>query len=95
MEEQRDERLWRMAKKRAGFKQNLISYLLINAFLWGIWWFTAGRHENNTRFPWPAWVMLGWGIGLVLNYADAYRGDKETMAEKEYEKLKKEKESRQ
>lgn len=94
MEEQRDEHLWRMAKKRAGFKQNLISYILINAFLWGIWWFTAGRHEKNTGFPWPAWVMLGWGIGLVFNYAEAYRGDKESMAEKEYEKLKKEKESR-
>lgn len=94
MEEQRDEQLWRMAKKRAGFKQNLISYILINAFLWGIWWFTAGRHARNTGFPWPAWVMLGWGIGLVFNYVEAYRGDKETMAEKEYEKLKKEKESR-
>jgi 2TM domain len=51
-----------------------------------------GRHEKNTGFPWPAWIMLGWGIGLVFNYAEAYRGDKETMAEKEYEKLKKEKE---
>jgi hypothetical protein len=33
--------------------------------------------------------------GLVFNKIDSWRGDKETMAEKEYEKLKKEKESRQ
>ena len=82
MEEEKDQRLWRTAKKRAGFKQNFISYIVINAFLWGVWWFISGRHERNTEFPWPLWVMLGWGVGLVFNYVEAYRGDKETMAEK-------------
>jgi hypothetical protein len=28
MEEQRDQRLWRIAKKRAAFKQNLYSYIV-------------------------------------------------------------------
>jgi hypothetical protein len=92
MEEQKDERLWRTAKKRAGFKQNLISYFLVNAILWGIWWFTTGRHSDRIGVPWPVWVMLGWGIGLIFNYVKAYRADDETMAEKEYEKLKREKE---
>lgn len=89
MEEQKDEKLWRMAKKRASFKQNLASYLIINALLWGIWWYTQGRHSRNMDWPWPLWVMIFWGMGVIFNYLDAYRGDKETMAEKEYEKLKK------
>ena len=31
--------------------------------------------------------MLGWGIGMGLQYFEAYNGDRETIAEKEYEKL--------
>ena len=33
------------------------------------------------------WPMLGWGIGMGLQYFEAYNGDRETIAEKEYEKL--------
>lgn len=86
--EQKDERLWRMAKKRAGFKRSLNSYIIINAFLWAIWWFSSGRHGQNMDWPWPIWAMLGWGIGLAFQYFEAYRGDKETIAEREYEKMK-------
>jgi hypothetical protein len=33
--------------------------------------------------------MLFWGIGVIFDYLQAYSGgDKETMAEEEYEKLK-------
>jgi hypothetical protein len=35
MEQPNDERLWRIAKKRASFKKSLFSYLVINAFLMG------------------------------------------------------------
>ncbi|HPH85927.1 MAG TPA: 2TM domain-containing protein [Ferruginibacter sp.] len=88
MEEQRDEKLWRLAKKRADFQRSLASYFIVNAFLWLIWWFTAGRHGVNTGMPWPLWSMLGWGIGLLFQYMDAYGGDKNGLVEKEYEKLK-------
>ncbi len=37
--------------------------------------------------------MLGWGLGLVFQYFAAYGGNKQTLADKEYEKLKKEKEN--
>lgn len=86
MTEERDPRLWRLARKRAGFKQNLISYIVVNVFLWGIWWLTQGRH-GHFGWPWPLWVMLSWGIGLSFNYFSAYGGgDKESMAEEEYDK---------
>ena len=55
--ENRDKHLWRIAKKRAGFKKHLASYIIVNGFLWSVWYFTQGNndfeemHEGN--FPWP------------------------------------------
>ena len=88
---ERDEELWRLAKKRAHFQRSLVSYFVINAFLWIIWWFTS-HHHTREGLPWPGWVMLGWGIGLVFQYLGAYGGSRQSLADKEYQKLKKEKE---
>ena len=88
MEQQRNEQLWQIAKKRAGFQRSLVFYFVINGFLWFIWWFTAGRRGMNTEMPWPAWSMLGWGVGLLFQYLNAYGGGKQDLVEKEYEKLK-------
>jgi hypothetical protein len=90
MNEQVDERLWRLAKKRANFKKSLLTYMLVNLFLWAIWWITSG---NETGFrgwfiAWPIWVTLGWGLGIAFQYFDAYGdGDRQTSVEKEYERL--------
>ena len=92
MEPTNDERLWRIARRRANFKKNLFSYLVINAFLWGIWWVTVGRHAGEYGYPWPVWVMLGWGVGLGFQYFDAYSGNKQDIAIEEFKKLKKEEE---
>jgi hypothetical protein len=91
--QQRDEALWQLAKKRAGFKQHLATYVIINLFLWGIWWFTAGQHHISTGpVAWPAWVTLGWGLGLAFSYMGAYGdGDMKSSTQKEYEKLKRSK----
>jgi hypothetical protein len=88
--EQRDENLWRIAKKRAAFRKHLYTYIIIVGFLWGVWWFTIGRRSGFTGYPWPVWVMLGWGIGLAFNYFDAYHGSGEELTQQEYEKLKRE-----
>ena len=94
MEDKKDERLWRIARKRAAFRHNLNSYIVVNIFLWIIWWYTQNRWGHDDGWPWPLWVMIFWGLGLMFNYMDAYRGDKESMAEKEYEKLKKQEENK-
>lgn len=83
---QRDEMLWKMAKRRAEFKKHLLTYLIINIFLWGLWLFGGIRHDNFS-FPWPVFVSFGWGIGLSFNYIKAYTGFKDSLVEKEYQKL--------
>jgi len=88
MEEQKDEKLWKLAKQRAGFQDSLISFVVISVICWAVWYFTAGRKGINTETPWPLWVMLGLGIALVLKFIKAYKTDNDTMAEREYEKLK-------
>ncbi len=88
MNDQRDEELWRKAKKRAAFQRSLAAYFVVNAFLWFIWWFTAGSKGENRDMPWPIWPMFGWGIGLLFQYLNAYGGGKKDLEEKEYEKLK-------
>jgi 2TM domain len=79
----RDPQLWELAKKRAGFKNHLYTYLLVNAFLW-ILYFITNDGDNNY---WPIWTTLGWGVGLAFNYVNAYVRPINS-AEAEYEKLK-------
>ncbi len=88
MEEQRDEKLWQLAKRRADFQDSLIGFVVITCICWVVWYFTSGQNDMNTRNPWPLWVMLGLGIGLVFKFIKAYKTDKDTIAEREYEKLK-------
>ncbi|HUS03502.1 MAG TPA: 2TM domain-containing protein [Chitinophagaceae bacterium] len=88
METNRDEELWRLAKKRAGFQRSLAFYFVINAFLWIVWWFTTDNRGFSGHTPWPIWVMLGWVIALVFQYLSAYGGSKQSLTDKEYERLK-------
>ncbi len=83
---QRDEKLWKIARKRAEFKKHLLTYVIVNIFLWGLWLFGGMRH-GDLSFPWPAFVSFGWGIGLAFNYIGAYSGIKDTLTEREYQKL--------
>jgi type VI protein secretion system component VasK len=88
MEEQRDEKLWEIAKRRADFQNSLIGFVVITVLCWAIWYLTGGRHTGPRGTPWPLWVMLGLGIGLAFKFMKAYKTDKNTLAEQEYEKLK-------
>jgi hypothetical protein len=89
MEEQKDEKLWQIAKRRADFQDSLIGFVVVSVICWAVWFFTTGRHGFDGGTPWPLWVMLGLGIGLVLKFIKAYKTDRDTLTEQEYEKLKK------
>jgi hypothetical protein len=93
--EGKDPALWDIAQKRASFKRHLATYLVINAFLWVLWYFT-GRHSaieidaddmHWNYFPWPLWTTIGWGIGLAFHFAGAYIYPHANTVEKEYQKL--------
>ena|SRR6478672_5705923 len=84
--EGKDPAIWEIAQRRASFKTHLATYLVINAFMWGIWYFSQKNH--GTGYPWPVWTTLGWGIGVAFHYIGAYVNPKANSVEREYQKLK-------
>ncbi len=86
METEREKELWRLAKKRVGFKRHLATYIIINTGLWVLWYFTDYKEESS-GLPWPIFPMLGWGIGLIFSFLRAYVFVNHNAVEKEYEKL--------
>ena len=93
MEAERDKTLWKIAKKRVAFKRHASSYLVVNAFLWALWYFNSTYQSHYSGLPWPAWVTLGWGTALAFSYYDAYHAGHDAAAAREYEKLTRKKNS--
>ena len=59
----------RVMRKRK-FKGDVMAYVVINAFLVGIW------AVSGFGYFWAGWVLAGWGVLLVLDGWDAfYRHD--------------------
>jgi hypothetical protein len=71
-------------KKRQDLRAHLLVYVMSMTLLWMIWLLTMPG-----GFPWPAIVMFGWGIGVVMNVWDVYARKPFTEAEveKEMERL--------
>ncbi|HET9095576.1 MAG TPA: 2TM domain-containing protein, partial [Candidatus Baltobacteraceae bacterium] len=46
---------------RRDFSSNIVSYIVVNAALLLVWYFT-GR-----GYFWPAWILWCWGVGLLLH----------------------------
>ncbi len=94
MENEKDQLLWKEAKKRVGFKNHVWTYLVVNIFFWTMWYFTEWKHsddgENHGGLPWPIFSSLGWGFGLFWHFMGTYVfNNKPSQIEREYEKLKK------
>lgn len=87
METDKEQELWKIAKKRVSFKRQLGTYIIINGMFWLLWYFTDHTDENS-GVPWPIFPMLGWGIGLLVSFLKAYVFVSNDAVEKEYEKLK-------
>lgn len=89
IEEEKDKMLWKEAKKRVGFKNHVVTYVVINTFFWLLWYFTDGQSDHH-GLPWPTFATLGWGFGLLMHFSGIYlKGDKASQVEKEYQRLKK------
>ena len=59
-EQLRDEAKQRI-KLRREFWQHVVSYVIVNAALIGVWAITGADYF------WPGWVLGGWGIGLLFH----------------------------
>lgn len=60
----------RRVKKKRDFHTHLVAYLLVNVLLlaiWGVVWVAVG-----VWFPWPLFVVFGWGIGVAFHAWDTY-----------------------
>jgi 2TM domain len=51
----------RRVQARRDFGSHLVAYVVVNAFLVGVWAITGAGYF------WPIWVIGGWGVGLVLH----------------------------
>ncbi|MCX7121520.1 MAG: 2TM domain-containing protein [Gammaproteobacteria bacterium] len=74
----KDHSLWQTAKSRVGFRRSFLSYIATVIFMVGIWYF-SGRGNF-----WPVWIILGWGIALLMQYFQAYHSK---SVDDEYQKL--------
>jgi hypothetical protein len=63
------ERALRRLKRRRDLHAHLLVYVLVNTFIVMVWALTGAG------FFWPAFPIVLWGIGVVMNAWDVYRGD--------------------
>jgi uncharacterized ion transporter superfamily protein YfcC len=63
------DRAVRRLKKRRDFFAHVLVYVLVNTFVIVIWAVTS------SGFFWPIFPIVGWGIGVVMNAWDVWRGD--------------------
>ena len=90
IENEKERMLWRLAKKRVSFKRHIATYIVVNLFLW-ILWFIGDRemiNEGWMNIPWPFFCTLGWGVGMVFKYLEAFVFSKPNAIDREFEKLK-------
>lgn len=55
-------------QQRRGLQGGLVAYVVVNAFLISLWALNGGGYF------WPAWILGGWGIGMVFAIWDYKRG---------------------
>ncbi len=74
-------------KAREDFRVHLLIYVLVNAFLWVLWF---ANDTTRSGIPWPTYALIGWGIGLAAHWWTVYGVDdsrREAEIEKEMRRL--------
>lgn len=89
-EDERRSKAREIAENRYWFRWHLlIIYPVVNAGLFGLWYYTGAE-----GFPWPFYPVVFWGIGLIAHYISAYRRFGEGWIDKETEKVLKDEEKK-
>ena len=55
-------------KERRDFWSHVIAYVVVNAFLIGVW-----KVTSSGGYFWPVWPIGGWGIGLLMHAWETFR----------------------
>lgn len=42
-------------------KAHVGAYIIVNVYLFIVW------RLSNVKYPWPLWVLTGWGLGLACH----------------------------
>ena len=81
-------KLARMASRRTGFKKHFAIFLLVNIFLWVVWYFLFKDNTENTFLMAILFVFIVWLLGIILHYMIVYKWTK-SYKDKELNSLKK------
>lgn len=54
------------ALRKRKFRSDLVAYVVVNAFLVGVWAVTG------FGYFWPGWILAGWGMFLILDAWDVF-----------------------
>ncbi len=65
-------------EKKHKFRGDVVAYVVINLFLIGLW------AATGFGYFWPAWVLAGWGVLLLLDAWNVYY--RRPITEEEIEK---------
>lgn len=88
LQNEKDIMLWKLAKKRVGFRNHFYMFLFVNGAFWTMWWFGNDKDKEG-GVPWPTFCTLGWGFGILWHFMGAYVfHNKTSQVEKEFNKLK-------
>jgi len=68
-EQEEEKRIRRRVRKIRDFYSHLVVYLVVNAILVVVWYFTSGG------FPWFVFPLGGWGIGIFFHWYSVFVED--------------------
>jgi hypothetical protein len=74
------EKAIKQLRKQREFRGHLLVYVLVNTFLVVVWALT-----NPDGFFWPVVPIALWGIGVIMNAWDVYRGEEFSEAQIHHE----------
>ncbi|MBS1745305.1 MAG: 2TM domain-containing protein [Bacteroidetes bacterium] len=84
IEKVQNDKMRKLAKKRAQFKLTATYLVITSLMLVAIWYFTTG----TSSYFWPAWPIGIFVFSILITYMEAYMGTSLFSEDKEYEKLK-------
>jgi len=80
------------ARKRVAFKKHITVYILLNLFLWVLYFFLFRKSDDKMFFNSILFLLITWTIIIIGHYFYAMKWNRK-MLEKEIESLMKEKEN--